>query len=231
MILRAIVHDSDIRKVIIPEKPADGDALKKMLQENLQLTYTFSVQYEDPDFNHALCNVSDINDLPDRATLKIIPLDTSPSSSQANTVLLSDSDTSEQLSAERQLEWPEDFEIPKFSVNVEYRLHAFLKDGTTLNVGRDIKPDILETLAGAMYKFKAYPRDEDFAQVAAALIKTHPCLTEQGFPTGSAGWKNSLKFNMANYRSKLRKSGCSDVAVGRKRCATMATKSGIKKPR
>lgn len=123
-----------------------------MLQENLQLTYTFSVQYEDADFNHALCNVSDINGLPDRATL--IPLDTSPSSSQANTVLLSDSDTSEQLSAERQLEWPEDFEIPKFSVNVEYRLRqgnlAFLKDGTTLNVGRDLKHDILEALAGAI---------------------------------------------------------------------------------
>lgn len=235
MILRVIVHDSDIRKVIIPEKPADVDALKKVLQENLQLTYTFSVQYEDPDFNHALCNVSDINDLPDRATLKIIPLDTSPSSSQANTVLLSDSDTSEQLSDERKLEWPEDFEIPKFSVNVEYRLRqgnlAFLKDGTTLNVGRDIKHDILEALAGAMYNFKAYPRDEDFAQVAAALIKTHPCLTEQGSKTGSAGWKNSLKFKMANYRSKLRKYGCSDVAVGGKRCATMALKSGIKKPR
>lgn len=145
-----------------------------MLQEKLQLTYTFSVQFEDPDFNHALCNVSDISDLPERATLKIIPQHTSPSS-QASTVLLSGSDTSEQLSAERQLEWPEDFEIPKLSVNVEYRLRqgnlAFMKDGTTLNVGRDIKHDILEALAGAMYTFKAYPRDEDFAQVAAALIK------------------------------------------------------------
>lgn len=115
MILRVIVHDSDIRKVIIPEKPADVDALKKVLQENLQLTYIFSVQYEDPDFNHALCNVSDINDLPDRATLKIIPLDTSPSSSQAHTVVLSDSDTeadqssclmNESLNGQRILKYP-----------------------------------------------------------------------------------------------------------------------------
>jgi len=235
MLLRVIVHDSDIRKVTIPEKPADVDALKHVLQEKLQLTYTFSVQFEDPDFDNALCNVSDINDLPERATLKIIPQQTSPSSSQASTTLLSGSDTSVQLPAERQLEWPEEFEIPKFSVNVEYRLRqgnlAFMKDGTTLDVGRDIKHDILEALAGAMYTFKAYPRDEDFAQVATALIKAHPCLTEQGSPTGSAGWKNSLKFKMANYRTKLRKCGCSDVAVGEKRGATMATKSGFKKPR
>lgn len=155
MILRVIVHDSDIRKVTIPEKPADVDALKHVLQEKLQLTYMFNVQYEDPDFNHALCNVSDINDLPERATLKIIPLHTSPSSRQANTVLHSGSDTSEQLAAERQLEWPGHFEIPKLSVNAEYCLCrgniAFMKDGTTLNVGRDIKHDILEALAGAMY--------------------------------------------------------------------------------
>lgn len=37
---------------------------------------------------------------------------------------------------------------------------------------------------------------------------------------------------MANYRTKLRKSGCSDVAVAGKRGATMGgAKSAIKKPR
>ncbi|XP_057178886.1 uncharacterized protein LOC130555713 isoform X2 [Triplophysa rosa] len=237
MILRVIVHDGDIQKVVIPEKPSDLVALKHVLQEKLQVSYSFNVQYEDPDFSNALCNVSDINDLPERATLKIIPLSTSPSSSQADTIILSGSDTSEKLSAERQSEWPEDFEIPKFSVNVEYRLRqgnlAIMKDATYLNVGRDIKHDILETLARAMYNFKAYPRDEDFAQVAAALVKAHPCLSEPGSSTGSAGWKNSLKFKMANYRTKLRKSGCSDVAVEGKRGATMdgVLKKGIKKPR
>ncbi|XP_055032097.1 sterile alpha motif domain-containing protein 3-like [Misgurnus anguillicaudatus] len=237
MMFRVIVHDSDIRKVVISEKPADVEALKRVLQEKLQVTYSFNVQFEDPDFNHALCNLSDINDLPDKATLKIIPLSTSPSSSQADTVLLSGSDTSEQLSAERQSEWPEDFEIPKFSVNVEYRLRqgnlAFMKDGTSLDVGRDIKHDILESLAGAMYTFKAYPSDENFAQVATALIRAHPCLTEPGSSTGSAGWKNSLKFKMANYRTKLRKCGCSDVAVEGKRGAEAgsAFRRSIKKPR
>ncbi|XP_056313109.1 sterile alpha motif domain-containing protein 3 [Danio aesculapii] len=236
MTLRVIVHDSDIRKVVIEETPADADALKQVLQKKLQLAYPFNIQYEDPFFNNALCNISDINDLPERATVKIIPLDTSPSSSQADTIILSGSDTSEQLSAERQIVWPDEFEIPKFSVNVEYRLRqgnlAFMKDGTTADVGRDIKHDILEGLAGAIYTFRAYPSDEDFTQVAAALIKTHPCLTEQGSTSGFAGWKNSLKFKMANYRSKMRKSGCSDVAIGEKRGAMKATKhQGIKKPR
>lgn len=100
MTLRVIVHDSDIRKVVLEETPADADALKQVLQKKLQLAHPFNLQYEDPFFNNALCNISDINDLPERATVKIIPLDTSPSSSQADTIILSGSDTSEQLSAE-----------------------------------------------------------------------------------------------------------------------------------
>ncbi|KAK3510714.1 hypothetical protein QTP70_015992 [Hemibagrus guttatus] len=54
-----------------------------------------------------------------------------------------------------------------------------------------------------MYSFKAFPTDEDFAEVATSLINKHPCLREQGSSTGCRGWKNSLKFKMGNYRSKL----------------------------
>lgn len=64
-----------------------------------------------------------------------------------------------------------------------------------------------------MYSYKAYPTDEDFAEVATALINKHPCLREQGSSTGCGGWKNSLKFKMGKYRSKLRKAGCLDVSV------------------
>ncbi|KAF7705580.1 hypothetical protein HF521_020866, partial [Silurus meridionalis] len=168
-----------ILHVIVHEKPADVDALKHVLQEKLQVSYSFNVQYEDPDFNHVLCNLSDINDLPERGK------------------------------AENRLRLPPQVKLTQ-----------------------DLKHDILEALAGAMYTFKAYSRDEDFAQVAAALVKAHPCLTKPGSLTGAAGWKNSLKLKMANYRTKQRKCICSNVAVKRKRGATdNVQKKGIKKPR
>ena len=75
-----------------------------------------------------------------------------------------------------------------------------------------MKHDILEKLAETMYIFKAYPKDDDFSSVAKALISKHPCLTEPG-PHRWYGWKNSLTFKMANYRTKLRKAGCEDVAI------------------
>ena len=113
-------------------------------------------------------------------------------------------------------QWPEFFDIPNFSIDVEYRLRqadlAFMKDETRMTLPRDMKHDILEKLAETMYSFKAYRTDDDFSSVAKALISKHPCLTEPG-PHRWYGWKNSLKFKMANFRTKLRKAGCEDVAI------------------
>lgn len=207
MIIRVIVQDSDIRKITLPEKPDDIDTLIKLLEERLELKYKFTIQYEDPDFNNALYNLTDISDLPEKATLKIFPVlmlpVPIPSSSQS---VHSDQLSDQSSSTELKKEWPENFEIPRFSVNVEHRLRqgnaAFLNDGKRLDVGRDLKHDILEGLAGTMYTYKEYPSEDNFNQVAEALIKTHPCLTEPGSSTGWIGWKNSLKFKMANYRTK-----------------------------
>lgn len=41
------------------------------LKNQLNLQFDFMLYYEDPDFN-AFCNVTDITELPNRATLKII---------------------------------------------------------------------------------------------------------------------------------------------------------------
>lgn len=93
-----------------------------------------------------------------------------------------------------------------------------MMEGTYLSVSRDMKHLILQKLAECMYSFKAYRTDEDFAEVATALISKNPCLREQGSSTGCGRWKNSLKFKMGNFHSKLRKAGCLDVTVigGRK---------------
>ncbi len=155
------------------------------------------------------------------------------SASTADTVILSTS------SQERKTQWPKEFEIPYFTVDVEYRLRqgnlAYLKDSTYLKLTKELKHDILEKLAENMFSFKAYPTNDDYAQVAAALVNKHPCLLESGSSTGW-GWKNSLKFKMGNFRSKMRNLGYPDVTINGGRRGTnnpegMPSRKHIKKPK
>ncbi|XP_077071808.1 sterile alpha motif domain-containing protein 3-like [Siphateles boraxobius] len=85
-----------------------------------------------------------------------------------------------------------------------------------LKVTREMKIDILEKLAESMYTFSAYPTDNEYEKVAKALVMKHPCLSEPGPGTGWQGWKVSLKFKMANYRQKLRSTGCSEVQINKR---------------
>ncbi|CAM4569217.1 unnamed protein product [Leuciscus chuanchicus] len=116
------------------------------------------------------------------------------------------------------------------------RFVTLAKDGTYLKVTKELKHDILEKLAETMYAFKAYPEKKDFEAVAKALVQTHPCLQETGSSSGWIGWKNSLKFKMGNYTTKMRQIGRVDVTVnGGKRGGYTANADpphkGIKKPR
>lgn len=90
---------------------------------------------------------------------------------------------------------------------------------------------ILEKLAETIYSFKAYPRDEEFNDVATTLIQKHPCLTEPSSSNGCNGWKNSLKFQMGNYRTKLRRAGCTDVSVNGGKRTGQASQRSVKRPK
>lgn len=90
---------------------------------------------------------------------------------------------------------------------------AFISDGVLLNPSQKMKSDILESLAEQISKFKAYPTNLEVESVAEALIKAHPCLREQGSASGFYGWKISLKYKMANYRTKLRNLGCPELSI------------------
>ncbi|KAL0195136.1 hypothetical protein M9458_008708 [Cirrhinus mrigala] len=140
----------------------------------------------------------------------------------------------------RSSQWPDAFPIPKFSVDVEYRLRQgnlqYLRDETNLKVPKEMKHDILEKLAETIYGFKAYPTKEEFDAVAEALVQTHPCLKEPASSSGWEGWKNSLKFKMGNYRNKMRKLGRLEVSInagkrGRHTTTGDPPNKDIKKPR
>lgn len=219
--IRVVVTDCDIRRISLDQKPGNLESLLELLKVKLALPYDFKLQFEDPLFNNALCNLTDVSELPDRATLKIISLESfSSSPSTSDTEILYTSEEKSQLM--RPDPWPPAFDIPEFSVDVNFRLRqgdlAYMKDGTRMDVSRDMKHVILERLAETMYKYTAYPTEEHCQEVASALIAKHPCLKEVGSPTGYCGWKNSIKFKMGNFRTKMRRSGMADVTVnGNKR--------------
>lgn len=225
--IRVIVTECDIRRISLDQKPGNLESLLDHLKTKLALPYDFTLQFEDPLFNNALCNLTDVSELPDRATLKILNLESFSSvSSMLSSPSSSDTDilyTSEEKSRMMRPDpWPSVFDIPDFSVDVNFRLRqgdlAYMKEGTRMDLSRDMKHVILERLAEAMYKYTAYPTEEQCREVAAALISKHPCLKEAGSPTGYCGWKNSIKFKMGNFRTKMRRSGMADVTVnGNKR--------------
>ena len=150
--MRVIVSERDIRKMTMTAWPDTLEDLIGWLKGALQANYNFALQYKYPEFDNALCNLTDLSELPEKPTVKIIPMieltpvtaeneSFSDTNSQADTEILSNS------SLDRSLQWPEVFAIPKFSVDVEYRLRQgnllYLRDGTHLNVTKELKHNIL----------------------------------------------------------------------------------------
>ncbi|CAI5660686.1 unnamed protein product [Oreochromis niloticus] len=118
-------------------------------------------------------------------------------------------------------EWPSPFSIPKFSHDVELKWCkanvTYEKSKKGLAVTRDMKMEILEKIAEAVFEIKAYPEKDELETVASALVLKYPCLQEPGSITGYEGWKASIKHKLGNYRSKLRRAGCNEVNVNRNR--------------
>lgn len=98
------------------------------IKEKCKLQYGFSVMYEVPDFDNALCSLADIGDLPaTRGTVKGIPLVVTATTTSTSNAFCASDDTEilssqSSTSSMRQEPWPEFFDIPNFSVYVEFRL-------------------------------------------------------------------------------------------------------------
>ncbi|CAL9682187.1 unnamed protein product [Knipowitschia caucasica] len=140
----------------------------------------------------------------------------------------------------RTQQWPKVFHIPAFSYDTEMQLQkgneGCVKNQTRLTPSTKMLSNILETLGDEIYKFKAYPNDADFGDVAKALIMKHPCLKQGGCSDEIEGWKSKLKVQMANYRSTLRAHGSSpEVSVNSLKCRPSTSQDrpakNIKKPK
>lgn len=166
---------------------------------------------------------SDIEKLPEKPAIKVIPVLELVSVSATDKILNDDTHSSAvteillHSSQEQQTQWPEIFDIPIFSVYVEYRLRqADLichRDGTHLKLSKELKHEILERLTESMYSYTAYPNNAHVESVTLVLISSYPCPKEQCSTSHCSGWKNNPKCKMANHRKKHRRSGYFDVAV------------------
>lgn len=154
--------EQDIQKVSLDRKPETVEELKTKIKEKCKLQHDFSVMYEDPDFDNALCNLDDVGDLPaTKATVKVILLIVTAATTSISDASCASDDT-EILSQHSSTS--EFFDIPNFSVDVEFRLRqvnlAYLRDKTHWNPPKDVKHSILEKLAEIIYKFDTYPSVE-----------------------------------------------------------------------
>ena len=246
MLLRVIISPQDIRKLRLDSVPDSVHGLKLVLKKSFQLCSLFDLQYEDEDFKD-FCNLTCIDDLPkEKVTLKVnfcsvssdSSLETLSAGCPSSPSTSSASSSHTESFAGRSQPWPTLFPLPTFSYDVELRLShgngAFRKDGTLPSISRDMKSEILEKMAEAMYSFKAYPDEQQFESAAIALIEKHPCLKERGSTSGWYGWKISLKFKMGNYRQKLREAGCQELMVNSEKRGpgdTRGKRNKVKKPR
>ncbi|XP_048110323.1 uncharacterized protein LOC125301684 [Alosa alosa] len=219
----------------MPDLPSSLQSLKEILQDQLQLNKGFILQFEDPEFGNELCNLTAISELPpEKATLKVIyeaspdPDGSDVPDPDGSDVSLSSLDTASPPSScsspgtsRRVSAWPTPFPIPTFAYDVELRLQkgndAYKEKGILLEATRDMKSDILDKIAQAVFEITAYPEPKERESIAIALDNKHPCLCEPGSGNGWNGWNISIAFKIGNYRQKLRNAGCEEVKVNERR--------------
>ncbi|XP_051788317.1 uncharacterized protein LOC114658022 isoform X2 [Erpetoichthys calabaricus] len=248
--LRVVFGKDDARKMILPDHASSVDKFVEAVKQTFQIKEAISYFGE-------FVNITDISDIQDFGTIKVIQLQSldSPaledsvqstsrsSSGDSFSVLSADSDDTlilqkpESVSS-RTLPWPHIFLISRFSYETELQLEEgnaqYIAKKTMLMISSKMKSDILQKLAEEIFKFKAYPSDADFCEVSEALIQLHPFLKEPGSYNGCYGWKQRLKCKMGNYRTQLKLCGCAELTVN-----SLKTKAdedaypakNIKKPR
>lgn len=214
MLLRIILSDEDIRRVTIDNLPETVEDFCLVIKTKLGLEGDLVVQYQDPEFDNELCNLSSTSELPkDKATSKVLTKACSAchTDSTLDTASVSSS-PEENPNGTQTLQLPQAFVIPTFSfdeLKLRQENEAYHRDGTLLDISKDMKSDVLDKLAEAIYTHNPYPTREKYDCVTQALISKHPCLREPGSVNGWYCWKFSLKFKMGNFWKKMHVAGFS----------------------
>ncbi|KAL4000600.1 KRAB domain-containing zinc finger protein [Sarotherodon galilaeus] len=188
--LRIILGEDDARKLILPAgTPVSIEDLWHTVKTSFGLQQDIRLQYQDEDFGNEFMNMPDISEVKDKGTLKVIFLQ-SPQEEDART---SQSQATESVSIS--------------SADTD-DTEPISSSGSSPSSRHWVWPSVF-----TVPQFSSYPTDNDLTDVAEALVIKHPCLREQGSFNGCYGWKISLKYKMANLRTKLRGFGCTKVPI------------------
>ncbi|XP_029915206.1 uncharacterized protein LOC115364767 isoform X2 [Myripristis murdjan] len=243
--LRVIIDETKVYKLTLPSGiPSTVDELLKAAQEKFELQGSFTVMYMDTGFNDQFFTLESTDWIKDKDTIKLVkkeppPVfdltfenlneaaasfppepqetssqdDSSSACSSASTIILQNSP------GYRDQPWPTDFVIPTFSDHVEGYLQdgnkAYERDGSLL-LDPSLKSGVLDKLAEKIVHYTPYPSGLQIEAAAEALVTKYPCLREPGTsPSGMYGWTQRLKYKMANYRSKIRRSNvpCPELEI------------------
>ncbi|XP_051258074.1 uncharacterized protein LOC127364511 [Dicentrarchus labrax] len=258
-LLKVILGDNSSQRMTFQNGlPGSVNELVSEVQRQCGLDYDFRLQFMDALFGNDFMNLTSMDEVQDRGTIRVIAMTDSSTPQCANILPTSaahhslnessslssgcvDTDilsSPESESSGSRSSWPSIFRVPQFSYDAELKLAqgnaAYREKGTLFIPDPKLKSNILEGLVQEIVKYKLYVSDKDFNTVGEALISKHPCLTEKGSLSGYAGWKCSLKNKLAIYRTNLRKLGCPEVTINSLKHKPEGKSSpafGIKKPR
>uniref|UniRef100_A0A3P8QZU8 Uncharacterized protein n=1 Tax=Astatotilapia calliptera TaxID=8154 RepID=A0A3P8QZU8_ASTCA len=119
-LLRVHLTTDVVVKVSLTKRPESVEELITILREKLnpRLDFEFTLQYEDPDFDGQLTCLLDIQELPEKGTLKVVR-----SESDVSSCASSDTDILPHVPLAQRLKcWPDTFPVPTFSYEVEHLL-------------------------------------------------------------------------------------------------------------
>ncbi|XP_038139855.1 uncharacterized protein LOC119782782 [Cyprinodon tularosa] len=258
--LRIILGENDSQRLTLQEGiPETVGELVQHIKRQCGVEDHFRLQFMDAEFGNEFTNLTSVSEIQDKSTLKLVfdsaasalpdvttpppystPATSGSGESSRSSGSLCDTDilSSPESNPSRSSGWPVVFLVPKFPYDCELQLDkanaAFKESGTLLNPDMRLKTAILDSLAEKIVQYKVYPSDNEFEEVAEALVSSHPCLKEPGSATGYGGWKVSLKYKLANYSRKLKRLGCPEVELNsltNKPADKCSAAYGVKKPR
>ena len=239
MILKVILTDGSAQRLTLPNGlPASLDDFLIEVKNQCGLTDHFKLQFKDSLLGGDFMNLTSLSEVEDRGTLQVVdkslilypvlpsrmpspsgdPESSFQSDGSVDTDILSSGSSagSSESSSSRSF-WPAVFPVPKFKSDAELELEkgnlAYTQNGTVLIPSPKLRSAILAGLLEEIVRYKVYVSEKELEQVAQALVKKHPCVTEKGSAKGHDGWTASLKHKVANHRSALRKLGCPEVTV------------------
>ena len=125
-VLRVYVATDVAMKLTLTERPQSVEELINIMQARFmpRLDFDFTLQYEVPDFDGQLSALVDIQELPEKGTLKVVR-----SESNASSTASADTDILPHVPlSQRQKNWPDCFHVPTFSYEVEH----VLQEGNTV---------------------------------------------------------------------------------------------------